>query len=115
MTIREYKIEDSEQIKDLAMKYNLNLPADGKIIVAESSLGKIVGFVCVRLVPMITPFVSENSLMGKQLFDYIENKLKEKNYPLIQCYVEEKNRGLLEKLGFCRIFPKHLIMEKLFL
>jgi N-acetylglutamate synthase-like GNAT family acetyltransferase len=113
MVIRVSESSDIDQINELAEKYGLDVPHDGTLVVAEDSEGSIKAFVNLRPVMMVSPFVAENPVMGKKLYDYCEEKLKQNNYSLLQCYVEPYNKGLLEKLGFKQIFSEHIIMEKL--
>lgn len=106
-------MEDTEQVKALCEKYKINMPTEGKIIVVEEN-GIIKSFVCMKYVMMISPFVSESPVYSKWLYNFLEERIKENNIPIVECFIEKHNEGLLNKLGFQRIFPDHLIMEKVF-
>lgn len=113
MTIREAKIEDIEQVEAMAEKYGLCVPYDGKLLIAENE-GKIKAFVNVRTVTVITPFVSENPMIGKKLWDYVEEKFQKGGIRLIQCITKEKNINLFKRLGFNKVFGDQVIMEKIY-
>lgn len=112
MKIREYKPEDYDKVKDLAEKHNLNLPSEGKIILAEDDEGRIVSFINFRMVLFIEPFVSENPLAGKKLFDEAEKRIKEGNLRIVRCFTDVNNKELLEKLGFYEINELLVPFEK---
>jgi hypothetical protein len=112
MKIRDYIDSDSEKVKELAERNSLSLPAEGKIIIAEDDNGEIKSFVNVRLVTMIEPMVSENPVIGKKLFDYVEEKIKGSGIKILRCFAEEKNVNLFKKLGFYECFGDHKILEK---
>lgn len=112
MKIRDYEISDYPRIKELADKYKINLPYEGKLIVAEDKNGEIKAFANIRLVPMIEPFISENTMIGNKLWNYIEEKTRKGGVKITRCFTESKNEGLFKRLGFYRIFNKHCFMEK---
>jgi N-acetylglutamate synthase-like GNAT family acetyltransferase len=111
MIIREAKPEDTEELKSLAEKYKIDVPGDGKIVLAESSSGKIEAFVNIRPVFMIEPFVCENPLIGAKLWDYIARKSTIGGIKILRCYAQEKHLKLFKKLGFYRVFKKYIPME----
>jgi len=112
MRIRDYKKEDYEQVKTLAVKHGLNLPSDSKIIVAESYSGKIEGFVSVRNVLFIEPIVSDNPIMAVKLWNYVEEKIKKGGIKVVRCFADSKKEKTYKKVGFYRIFKKMLFLEK---
>ena len=109
--IRQAKEEDLTQVRELAEKHKLPLPAEGNLIVAVTVSGKVEAFANIRPVFTIEPFVCENSLAGKKLWDYIENRTRKSSIKILRCFIEQKNEKLLKKLGFYRIFKKSLTME----
>ena len=111
--IRDAEIKDMEQINALAEKYGLSVPSEGKLLVAEEN-GVIKAFVNVRFVTFITPFVSENPVIGKKLWDYVDDRLRKSGIKLVQCFTKEKNVNLFEKLGFNKVFGDQAIMEKIY-
>jgi N-acetylglutamate synthase-like GNAT family acetyltransferase len=115
MTIRKYIDGDFEQIKKLAVSYNLNLPEFfSNCYVAVDKDDKIIAFAVIRYVPMIEPFISDNSLAGKRLFDMMIKELKENKMNLVcRCNIEPENKDLLEKLGFEQVFEDSIQMELL--
>jgi len=111
--IRDYILEnDSSKIKEFSEKYGLFVPEEGKIIIAEDNNGEIKAIANLRYVLMIEPFISENPMTGKKLFDWIENKIKEAGIKIIRCYANDKNAGLFKKIGFYEVFENHKILEK---
>jgi hypothetical protein len=114
MKIRDYIESDFEKVKELAERNGLSFPSEGKIILAEDDNGEIKSFINVRLVTFIEPMASENPVIGKKLFDYVEKKIKEKGIKIIRCFAEEKNVNLFKKLGFYECFGDHKILEKNF-
>jgi len=115
MKIRDYSPIDFDEVKKLSDKYNIPLPNDGKMLVAQDDSGKIVGFIIARAVLMIEPMVCENSLAAKELFDSLEWWINtQKEIHLLRAFIKPKHKGLLEKLGFKRQYEKHLIMEKIY-
>lgn len=112
MTIRGYVDSDYQEIKALAEKYNINLPIEGKVIVAVDDNNKVVSFMIMRGIMMIEPFIGENSLANKHLFDKFEWLMNISDVKIVRCNIEKKNIKLLEKLGFYRVFEKHVQMEK---
>lgn len=111
MIIRDYKNSDYEAITELANKYKISLPSEGKIIVAENSKGKIVAFANIRPVIFIEPFIGENPLVGYQLWEYIKEKSIKGKIKIIRCFAEPKHFKLFRKLGFKRVFNKKIPME----
>lgn len=111
MRIRDAKIEDLEQIEELAKKHDLGLPSEGKIIVAETEDGKIEGFVNLRSVVMIEPFICENPLAANKLWEYVKDKSEKGNVKIIRCFAQPKHESLFKRLGFYGIFTKEIPLE----
>jgi N-acetylglutamate synthase-like GNAT family acetyltransferase len=111
MTVRDAKKEDLEQIKKIADKNGITIPKEGKLIVAETKTGSIAGFVNIRPVFMIEPFICENPLGADRLWEYIQEKSKEGQVKILRCFAQEKHLRLFKKLGFYRIFKKHIPLE----
>ena len=111
MTIRNYENKDREQVEKLAEKYGFPFPEDGKIIVAESE-GEIKAFTSIRFVPFIEPFIAESSFAGKQLFDFMEERLIEGKVPIVRCFTKKENVKLFEKLGFYKVYESEIPLEK---
>lgn len=107
-------IEEIEAVNKLAAKYNITVPADARIIIAVNDEGEIRAFAGLRPVITVTPFVSENPRMGKELFDHAEGYMKSLGYPLVQCITDPENEGLFNKLEFAKVFEGKIIMEKIF-
>jgi N-acetylglutamate synthase-like GNAT family acetyltransferase len=114
MKIREYIETDYERAKEFAERNGLSFPKEGKMLIAEDDNGEIKSILNVRLVTMIEPMISENPVIGKKLFDYVEEKIKGKGIKIIRCFSGEKNIELYEKLGFYECFENHKILEKNF-
>lgn len=111
MTIREAKQEDLEQILKLADKHGISIPSEGKIIVAETTTGIIAGFVNIRPVIMIEPFICDNPLGAEKLWEYIKKKSEKGGVKILRCFAQEKHLKLFKRLGFYRIFQKHISLE----
>lgn len=113
MQIREATIEDIPRLKELAEKYGLNLPdfGDGTIVLAESNEGKITDFIMIRGVYFLEPVVSENPLALNKLWKYVNDKSVEKGVKILRCFAQPKDVSLLKRIGFYRIFKKHIPME----
>lgn len=111
MTIREATPEDIPRINELAEKYGLSVPYDGKTVIAESNSGKIEAFVNVRPVFMIEPFVCENPLTGAKLWNYVAEKTEKGGIKILRCFAQQKHVRLFKKLGFYRIFRKAIPLE----
>ena len=111
MKTRDAKIEDLEQIEALAKKHKLSLPSEGKIIVVETEEGKIEGFVNLRSVVTIEPFICENPLAANKLWEHIRDRSEKGNVKIIRCYAQPKHVSLFKRLGFYRIFEKWNSME----
>ena len=112
MTIRNYENKDREQVEKLAEKYGFPFPEDGKIIVAEDGNGNIKAFTCIRFVATIEPFIGESSFAGKQLFDFMEERLIEGKVPIVRCFTKKENVKLFEKLGFYKVYESEIPLEK---
>lgn len=113
MIIRDFQIPDLDQVLELANNYNLSIPNDAKILVGQDSNNEIKAVVGLRNILNISPFISKNPIIGKKLFDYVDNLIKANNYPLVQCVTNPQNKKLFEKLGFKEIFHDKIIMEKI--
>jgi N-acetylglutamate synthase-like GNAT family acetyltransferase len=111
MIVRDAKEEDLDQIKKLADKNGITIPNEGKLIVAETTTGAIVGFVNIRPVFMIEPFICDNPFGSRKLWEHIQRKSKEGQVKILRCFAQEKHLGLFKKLGFYRIFQKHIPLE----
>lgn len=111
MIVRDAKPEDQEQIEELAKKYGLDLPSEGKIVVAETDEGEIKAFVNLRSVIFVEPFVAENPMLGKKLWDYLKYKSNEGGIKIMRCFAKTENQKLYEKLGFYEIFNDMKAME----
>lgn len=103
---------DSNKINEFEKKYNITFPKEGKLIIAEDNNGQIKAIANLRFVLMIEPFISENAIIGKKLWDYIENYIKEKGIKIIRCFANEKNAKIFKKAGFYECFENHKILEK---
>lgn len=111
MKIREAKTEDIQTLNEMAVKYKLDLPPDGTVIVAETNSGKIEAFAILRGVYFVEPLISENPLATKDLWDYIKEKSIKKNVRILRCFAEPKHFKLLKKIGFYQVFEKKIPME----
>ena len=111
MITRLARAEDSEQINKLAEKHGLSLPGEGTVIVAENSDGEITAFVNIRAVLMIEPFVSDNPFASDKLWEHIKTQTQLGGFKILRCFAQERHRSLFEKLGFYRIFEKHIPLE----
>ena len=111
MTVRDANKADLDQIKKLAEKNGITIPDEGKLIVAETKEGTITGFVNIRPVFMIEPFICENPLGADRLWEYIQEKSQEGQIKILRCFAQEKHLSLFKKLGFYRIFQKHIPLE----
>jgi len=111
VTIRDYLPEDLDQIKKLAEKYKINLPIEGKVIVSVTNSGKIEGFIVLRNVLMIEPFICENPIMANKLWDYVKEKVESGGVKIIRCFAQPRHEKLYKKLGFYRIFKEFKSME----
>jgi hypothetical protein len=110
MIIRDYTKTDEDSIRDLAKKYDIFIPDDGSVLIAEDDNGKIVGFVLVRSVTMIEPFITENPLAGKKLLDELMLQLKVKQVPIVRGVVSDEHLNIAERYGFAKVFSgKHII------
>jgi len=115
MRIRQYQANDIEQCFKLGVKYNINLPNDGSVMVAQDDSGNVKAFMIVRPIIIIEPFISENPLAGKKLFEsFIEALKLTSPYKMIRANIDPENKQLLEKLGFDQVFEDKIQMEKLF-
>ncbi len=115
MKIREFREGDFQELNELAKRNGLELPPDGKLILAEDELGKIVAFCVVRPVLVIEPFCAENSLSGKKLWDQLEWAMNTSDIKTVRAnLIDEKNIELLEKLGFERVLEGQIQMQKLY-
>lgn len=107
--------KDLLQLTLLAKKHNLNFPSEGKVFVCEDSEGKIKACTNVRMVLFIEPFIAEDPISGKRLWDFVEKKIKENKVRIIRCFARKENIELYEKIGFYKIFSDHISMEKNFI
>lgn len=112
MTIRRYNDSDYQEVHSLATKYELNIPESGDMMVTVDDNGNLKGFMVVRPVMMIEPFIGENSLANKKLFDKFEWLMNVSKVKVVRCNVEKKNKKLMEKLGYYPVFEDHIQMEK---
>jgi len=110
MIVRKAKDKDMGRIKQLAEKNNLSLPDEGLVVVVEAD-DKIEAFANIRAVLMIEPFVSENPIASKKLWEHIKTKTQLGGFKILRCFAQEKDKNLFGKLGFYRIFEKHIPME----
>jgi len=111
MKIRAGKQEDLEQLMKLAEKHNILLPGEGTIFVAETEAGKIEGFVNMRSVMMIEPFICENPLVANKIWEYIKERSEKGNIKILRCFAQKKHTKLFKRLGFYRIFAKNIPLE----
>lgn len=111
MITRLATAKDNEQIEKLAEKHGLNLPGEGTVIVAENKEGEITAFVNIRAVLMIEPFVSDTPFASEKLWEHIQTKTQLGGFKILRCFAQERHISLFEKLGFYRIFEKHIPME----
>lgn len=111
MIVRTAKEEDREQIEKLAEKHGLNLPGEGTVIVVENKEGEITAFTNIRTVLMIEPFISDTPFASEKLWEHIQAKAQLGGFKILRCFAQERNKSLFEKLGFYRIFEKHIPME----
>jgi hypothetical protein len=112
MTIREFEPMDFEAVKKLSVDNGMLLPTEGKMFVAESAKGDIVGFVVLRAVMFIEPFVCKNPVIAKKLYDFAEWHVRLSEAKIVRCFT--KTEKLLKKLGFYKIFDEYQAMEKNF-
>ncbi len=112
MNIRLGQKKDMEQVRALSEKYNLNLPGDGVLMVAENE-GKIWGYTILRPLVMIEPFVSESITASKRLYEVIHQMLEIENAHILRCNIKKENKNLLSKLGFTQVFENLIQMEKI--
>lgn len=112
MKIRDFILEDTEQVQALCERYGFGFPTEGKIIVAVDETGVIKSFINMRLITYVEPFVADSPFAGKELWDYVEGKIKEGNLPIVRCFTDEKNKSLFERLGFYEVFKNQLSLEK---
>jgi citrate lyase synthetase len=116
MTIRaldKKNIKEIEAVNNLAYKYEIDVPIDATIIVAIDENDEVKAFVGLRPIINITPFVSNNPMIGKKLFDHAISYMKDNNCPLVQCVTDPKNEALFKKLEFSKIYDGKIIMERL--
>lgn len=113
MKLREATLQDMPELKDMALKYEIDFPEDARILIAENDEGEIKAFAALRPMVQITPFISENPLIGKKLFDHMQDYLQSFHYPMVQCFTDPENKDLFTKLGFQQVFDDKIIMEKI--
>lgn len=109
--IRAAEEKDVKEVIALAEKHNLSVPLDASVIVKTNSAGKIEGFIALRNVIFIEPFVCENPVAAKKLWDYCIEGCKTNKIKILRCFAQEKHTKLFKKLGFYRIFKKYNSME----
>ncbi|MHB8483269.1 MAG: hypothetical protein ACYDBV_11150 [Nitrospiria bacterium] len=112
MKIREFEPKDFDSVKRLSVENGMLLPTEGKMFVAEDSKGKVVGFVVLRAVMFIEPFICKNPVIAKKLYDFAEWHIRISEAKIVRVFT--KNFKLLKKLGFYKIFPEYEPMEKNF-
>ena len=111
MTIKQIGKERNDEVIKYAEKFGIDLPKDGTLVIAESNTGKVEGLFNIRTVFMIEPFICENPLIASKLWNFIATKSTLGGVKIMRAFVKEKNIKLLEKLGFYRVFKKHMIYE----
>lgn len=113
MIIRNYTKSDEDFIQELAKKHDVSIPNDGLVLVAESSEGKIVGFILIRTVSFIEPFVCENKVTAVELFNEAILHLKTMKAPIVRAIIGHEHLGVAGKVGFEKIFTDKILIEKL--
>lgn len=116
MIIKVLDKTNSEKLfeaNQLAKKYDIDIPEDSIVILGMNDKEEIKSLIGLRNVLFVSPFISENHLIGKALYDYSLELIKGNNYSLIQTYAKKKNEKLYNKFGFNTVFEEYLIMEKL--
>ena len=100
------------QVQRLAKENGLSIPEEGTIILVEDE-GEVKAFMNIRVVAFAEPMVSKTPFASRMLFDHVSSSLKRGGHKILRAFVEDKNSGLLKKLGFNRVFEDHQSFEKI--
>jgi citrate lyase synthetase len=113
MTVRFYKSEDAEAIKQFVEKHKINFNLENRIIViAEDENGNIKSIGAIRSVAFIEPLISENALATFKTYTVLMQLLEKMNQPIVRCFTSPSNKELFEKFDFEEVFQDQIIMEK---
>lgn len=108
--IIDYTEKYYEEVKELAMKHNLDLPSEGKMLLGLDESGKVKSLSIIRMVPTIEPMISENPIVGNELWNHIKERSKGQ-LKILRCFAKEEHIGLYKKLGFTEVFEGYTPME----
>lgn len=111
----EYKIlktkEEFKLVEELCKKNNLVPKIDGLTIMAVQD-DKILGVINMDLIPSIELFISENPIVGNNLFRMIEGNLLTSGTKFVRCNPTPSLEKLYTKVGFEVVKADKIIMEK---
>jgi len=100
----EAKNEDAQDILEYCRKNGFKFPESSCLYISRNKDGKINGLTGLEIVIKIEPFISDNPIVSKRLYNKIMNVLVSQNVNKIECFTDDvrlpKVKKLYEKLGF---------------
>ena len=95
---------DVEEIKEYCDKNGFKFPESNSLYISRNENGVINGITGLEIVIKIEPFISDNPIVAKKLYDKILTILQEQNIKKVECFTPDTNKSkvhkLFEKLGF---------------
>lgn len=96
--------KDQQEIAAFCDEHGFQFPKSNSLYLNKDANGNITALAGIEIVVKIEPFIAENPVAAKRLYDKIMQVLEASNVKKVECFTPEsklpKVKSLYEKLGF---------------